>query len=100
MLTKLDRDEFFQGTYEFFSVIYQNGIKDSLCFIVPFMANDFQNVCHMLDSIYWADKKRLKKIHPFSIPQYFTKSVLLNYKKSRLPAKKPLPPFRLEDQNK
>jgi hypothetical protein len=99
MRKNLDNDEFFQGTYKFLSVIYRNDRKDSLCFIVPFMSNDFQNVYHMLDSIYWADKKRLKKIQPFPIPQYFKNSVLSNYKKSKLPKKKSLPSFRLEDQH-
>jgi hypothetical protein len=94
----LDSNEFFQGTYKFLSVIYRNGCKDSLCFIVPFMSNDFQNVYHMLDSIYWADKKRLKKISPFIIPQYFKNAILSNYRKSTLPNKKSLPSFRREDQ--
>jgi hypothetical protein len=94
----LDSVEFFQGTYNFLSVIYNNGCNDSLCFIVPFMSNDFQNVYHMLDSIYWADKKRLKKIQPFIISQYFKNSILSNYRKSALPNKKSLPSFRREDQ--
>jgi hypothetical protein len=95
---KLDDDEYFQGTYKYISIAYKNRTKDSLCFIVPFMSNDFQLIYHLLDSVYWADKKRLKKIQPFLIPQYFKNSVLSNYKKSKLPKKKPLPPFRLEDQ--
>jgi hypothetical protein len=98
--TKFDKDEFFQGTYKFLSVLYKNGHKDSLSFIVPFMSNDFESVYHMLDSIYWADKKSLKNIHPFPIPPYFKNSVLLNSKKSKLPNKRSLPPFRLEDQSK
>ena len=97
--TKLDKDEFFEGSYEFFSVIYQNDLKDSLCFIVPFMSKEFQNVYHMLDSIYWSDKKRLTKRHAFSIPTYFKNSISSNFKKSGLPKKKPLPAFRLEDQH-
>lgn len=94
----LDSNEFFQGTYKFLSVIYQNGCKDSLCFIVPFMSNDFKYVYHMLDSIYWADKKKLKKIQPFIISQYFKKTILSNYRRSALPNKKSLPSFRREDQ--
>ena len=94
----LDSNEFFQGTYNFLSVIYKNGCKDSLCFIVPFMSNDFQDVYHMLDSIYWADKKRLKKMQPFIISQYFKNTLLSNYRKSALPNKKSLPSFRREDQ--
>lgn len=95
---KFNDDEFFQGEYKFFSVRYKNSTKDSLCFIVPFMSNNFQDIYDMLDSVYWADKKKLKDIPPFSIAQTFKNSVLLNYKKAGLPGKKALPSFRLEDQ--
>lgn len=94
----LDSNEYFQGTYNYFSVAYSNGSKDSLCFIVPFMSKTFEDVYDMLDSVYWADKKRLKKIRPFSIPRSFKNAVLLNYKISGLPKKRSLPSFRKEDQ--
>lgn len=95
---KLDSDEFFQGAYKFVSVVYRNGCNDNLCFIVPFMSNDFQDAYHMLDSIYWTDKKKLKKRHSFIVPEYFKKAVELSYKKSSLPKKKSIPSFRVEDQ--
>jgi len=97
--TQFDKDEFFQGTYKFLSVLYKDGHTDNLSFIVPFMSNDFEKIYDMLDSIYWADKKRLKQIQPFSIPQYFKNSILSNYKKGNLPKKRSLPSFRLEDQH-
>ena len=94
--TKLESNSFYAGSYDFFLVTYQNGTKDSLCIIAPFMSTEFSNIRDMLDDIYYS-KKGIKR-KPFSIPENFKKSIILNYFKSKyLPRIQNPPSFRLED---
>jgi len=93
-----NNDEFFQGTYNFLAVTYKNGKKDSIFFVVPFMSENFQNIYHMLNDIFY-DKDHIKKRQPFIIPLNTKNSILSNYKKGNLPKKRSLPSFRLEDQH-
>jgi len=88
--TKLEDNSFYAGSYDYFLVTYQNGSKDSLCIIAPFMSSDFEKVYDMLDDIYYSDKNI--KIKPFNISHDFIKSLMISYLNSNYLPKIQNPP--------
>lgn len=97
VIDKLEENSFFAGNYQFLSIEYKNGARDSLCFVPPFMAQEFLVVLEMLDSIYYGEKET-KKIMPFLITPHFRNTILAAYKKSSyLPTIRFPPAFRKED---
>jgi hypothetical protein len=81
--TSLAKNSLYAGNYDFFRVSYKNGEKkDSLCFIEPFMSQEFNFAYKMLNDIYYS-KMNSNECKPFVIPKSFRESVLLTYKKSK-----------------
>lgn len=95
---KLGDNEFYAGAYRLFLISYKDGQKDSLCFVEPFMKEEFNSVYKMLDdNVFYGEDT--KPCPSFKIPENFRKAALLSYEKSTyLPEIKTLPSFKMEDQ--
>jgi len=97
--TKLGKNSFYAGNYDFYRVTYDNGTVDSICVIPPFMSQKFYDTYNLLDNIFFA-KDNTMKINQFNIPRTFLNSLKGCYWKSKyLPEIKNPPPFILEKQN-
>ena len=89
--------EFYAGSYDYYYVSYENGRKDSICTIVPFMSDSLRSVHEMLSNIYYGDSTKNSSIliQPTSD---FIKSMFSSFLKNKLlPPITTLPAFRLED---
>jgi hypothetical protein len=89
--------EFFAGSYDFYTVIYKNGIKDTICTIQPFMDEKLEKIHVMLEDLYYGDTRQKigDLVKPTSI---FIKSLYKAFSSNKLlpPIQNP-PAFRLED---
>ena len=89
--------EFFAGSYDYYYISYDNGRKDSICTIVPFMSDSLRNVNEMLSNIFYGDSIKNTGIIIQPTPD-FIKSMFNSFLKNRLlPPISTLPSFRLED---
>ena len=96
--TQLESNSFYAGSYDFYRVMYKNGIIDSICIIPPFMSESFQRAYELLDNIFYVRKKR-RIVKAFQIPTDFMISLKSCYLKSKhLPKIQNPPPFRIENQ--
>ena len=89
--------EFYGGSYDYYYVSYENGRKDSICTIVPFMSDSLRSVHEMLSNIYYGDSTNNSSIiiQPTSD---FIKSMFGSFLKNKLlPPITTLPAFQLED---
>lgn len=79
---RLKSGQIFGGNYEYFVVEYNNGVKDSLCFVKTFMSNSFSKITEMLDELSYSENGRIVA-KPFAVPENFRKSLLQEYYKSK-----------------
>jgi hypothetical protein len=97
--TKLEKNQLYAGSYDFYRVSYSNNTKDSICLIVPFVSDQFRQINNLLADIFYSRKGRAK-INRFDIPgDFFTALKACYLKTDCLPEIKNPPPFILKEKN-
>jgi hypothetical protein len=81
-------EEFFAGSYDFYIVIYKNGIKDTICTIQPFMDDKLEKIHVMLEDLYYSDTRQ-KIGDPVKPTSVFIKSLYKTFISNKL-----LPPIQ------
>lgn len=97
--TKLEANEMYAGSYDFYRVSYPNGMVDSICLIVPFVSGSFNKVNGLFIDIFYRRRNRTK-IDTFTMPSDFFASLKECYLRSKyLPEIKEVPPFIPQKNN-
>lgn len=94
---KLDKNEMYAGSYDYFRVFYQNGTIDSFCVIIPFATLPIKEISDLIDDALYRRKDRIR-INEFKFSDDFINSLKSCYIKSDyLPEIKNPPPFMIHN---
>lgn len=90
---KLDKNDIYASEYDFISIDYYDNYIDKLCFVMPYMSEEFGKFYSLIDDIFY-NKAKKNKQKPFKVAAEFEKLVFDCYVQSNyLPKIETIPSF-------